>query len=593
MAKEAQRLAEEEKARIEKERKLEEERHKREQERLKKEEERRQREEERLRKEEEKRRRMKEEKDRLMEKERKRKEKEEKERKEREEKERKEAEVLMRKEVEQKERLKDLMKERQEQNRKDSSTIPSSIPPSLSNFIPTASQSTPSNHSSMPYVIKSGSTLRSPKALYSDVDESSPSLDTTLSLTPLAISNAPQPLSFHHPLPSSPLSPVRSPSFRNHLPTSSLPVNTVFQDQEMEKSSTGVNSLANHSMGVLPVGYPKRMSSQLETAPVKPITRSSIAPIGKPPGYRRKSASMGVVGGPTIGAERRAQPPFETMVEPPFTEALQVDSSTQDAVNESHSSPSFFSLFGDSKGSDAASSLLNGVADSPRQRSVPQRPWLMHSPQRSQSISGEGGNSAWPNISGWGTPSNLIDETVQSKLFGDVMPDRLQLIVERAKAAYLKLEELYTPTGHFPLNHWPVGMTFHPLFQLHRMYSDLFPDIVVDQQELLEACLMTNSGFNCINHPHQGYLLRYEMGDYNRRASLGVNGFLPSGPLSPSISGSTDINFHQFASHASPTGAQHHPPIPQPSHFLPSQQPPQPQQQLGQGNAALFGGLSL
>lgn len=105
-------------------------------------------------------------------------------------------------------------------------------------------------------------------------------------------------------------------------------------------------------MGVLPVGYPKRMSSQLETAPVKSIARPSIAPIGKPPGYRRKSASIGIVGGPTIGAERRVQPPFETMVgtEPPFTEALQVDSSTQDAINESHSSPSFFSLFGDSKG---------------------------------------------------------------------------------------------------------------------------------------------------------------------------------------------------------------------------------------------------
>lgn len=226
MAKEAQRLAEEEKARIEKERKLEEERHKREQERLKKDEERRQREEERLRKEEEKRRRMKEEKDRLMEKERKRKEKEEKEKKEREEKERKEAEELMRKEAEQKEQERLKMKERQEQNRKNSSTIPSSIPPSqpLSNFIPTASQSTPSTHSSMPYAIKSGSIPKSPNALFSDVDESSPSLDTTLSLTPLAISNhAPQPLSFHHPLPSSPLSPVRSPSFRNHLPTSSLP----------------------------------------------------------------------------------------------------------------------------------------------------------------------------------------------------------------------------------------------------------------------------------------------------------------------------------------------------------------------------------
>lgn len=148
-------------------------------------------------------------------------------------------------------------------------------------------------------------------------------------------------------------------------------------------------------------------------------------------------------------------------------------------------------------------------------------------------------------------------------------------------------------------------MTFHPLFQLHRMYSDLFPDIVVDQQELLEACLTSNSGFNCINHPHQGYLLRYEMTDYNRRASLGVgNGFLPSGPLSPSISGAStmnDINFHQFSSHASPS-AQHHQPI-SPFHQLapPHTSLQQPQQQQSQqqqpqqppSHAALFGGLSL
>lgn len=167
----------------------------------------------------------------------------------------------------------------------------------------------------------------------------------------------------------------------------------------------------------------------------------------------------------------------------------------------------------------------------------------------------------------------------------------------------MKLEELYNPTGHFPLNHHrPVGITFHPLFQLHRMYSDLFPDIVIDQQELLEACLANNSGFNCINHPHQGYLLRYEMTDYNRRASLGVgNGFLPTGPLSPSISGSTmnDINFHQFSNHASPSAQHHQATTISPYHQLTShpslqqQPPPQQQQQPGHGTAALFGGLSL
>lgn len=101
------------------------------------------------------------------------------------------------------------------------------------------------------------------------------------------------------------------------------------------------------------MGYPKRMSSQLESAQSKAITRSNIAPIGKPPGYRRKSTSPGIVGGATIGAERRVQPPsFEPMSgnEPPLSEILHADSSAQEAHNESQPSPSFFSLFGDSKG---------------------------------------------------------------------------------------------------------------------------------------------------------------------------------------------------------------------------------------------------
>lgn len=134
-------------------------------------------------------------------------------------------------------------------------------------------------------------------------------------------------------------------------------MNAVFQDQDVDKSPITVNPLANHSMNVLPVGYPKRLSSQLESAPAKSIARPNIAPIGKPPGYRRKSTSTGIVGGATIGAERRIQQPlFEPMggSEPPLSEVLQTES-TQEAVNEPpQPSPSFFSLFGDSKGKETS-----------------------------------------------------------------------------------------------------------------------------------------------------------------------------------------------------------------------------------------------
>lgn len=217
MAKEAQRLAEEAQARAEKEKKQEEERQKREQERLKREEEKRQKEEERLRKDEEKRRRLKEEKDRLMEKERKRKEKEEKERKEKEERMRKEAEEKQEQDRREKERLEALkLKELQEQKRKEMSipVIPPSIPSPL---VPIASQSTPHQSMSSSAIKNANNILKSPKTLYSEVDEK---LDTTatLSLTPLNLSSVSQPLAFH-PLPNSPLSPVRSPSFRNHLPS--------------------------------------------------------------------------------------------------------------------------------------------------------------------------------------------------------------------------------------------------------------------------------------------------------------------------------------------------------------------------------------
>ncbi|KAM3582985.1 Stress response protein nst1 [Umbelopsis sp. WA50703] len=614
LAKEAHRLAEEAQARAEKEKKQEEERQKREQERIKKEEEKRQKEEERLRKEEEKRRRLKEEKDRALEKERKRKEKEERDRKEREEKERQEREERLRKEAADQELR---VKEEQDRRDKEKETLQkavlaaattASIPSTT--LLPKNSQSTPSQPQILSQTMKSGQLSSSPNVAVSHEVGTAPALsnDTTLSLAPLAISiGSQQPLPFHQ-LPNSPLSPVRSPSIRHpsNIPplnkSSGLPVNAIFPDQDIDTSVLANNSIANHGINVLPVGYPKRMSSQLESTPPKSMSRPNIAPIGKPPGYRRKSASTGIAAGATIGSERRIQSPFEPLPgnEQSFPESLHSATVPQVATGESHPSSSFFSLFGDSKGADTTSSLLNGVADSPRQRSLPQRPWLMHSPQRSNSISGDVANSPWPNNSGW-SPSPLVEDAVHNKLFGDVLPDRLRLVLERARTAYMKLEELYNPPSHFPLNHRPVGMSFHPLFQLHRMYSDLYPDVVIDQQELLEACSSINSGFSCINHPHQGYLLRYEMDDYNRRPSLGMgNGFLPTGPLSPSLSGTTmsDLNYHQFTSHTSPVA---HPRQPIPTfHQLggshqqsPQAQQSQQQQQPNYGASALFGGLSI
>lgn len=120
----------------------------------------------------------------------------------------------------------------------------------------------------------------------------------------------------------------------------------------MDASALANSSLTNHGMNVLPVGYPKRMSSQLESTPPKSISRPNIAPIGKPPGFRRKSTSANIAAGASIGSERRIQSSFEALpaIEQSFSEGLQNASVPQVAASESHPPSSFFSLFGDSKG---------------------------------------------------------------------------------------------------------------------------------------------------------------------------------------------------------------------------------------------------
>lgn len=108
--------------------------------------------------------------------------------------------------------------------------------------------------------------------------------------------------------------------------------------------------------------------------------------------------------------------------------------------------------------------------------------------------------------------SNGWTENVHGKLFGDALvsllitsdsmiltifkPDRTTMTLERAKAAYQKLNEIIGASG------------FHTLVQLHLMMNDLFVDYPVDIRELYET--LSNaplSGFQCLNHAQHGMIV--------------------------------------------------------------------------------------
>ncbi|GAA5796145.1 hypothetical protein HPULCUR_001514 [Helicostylum pulchrum] len=109
----------------------------------------------------------------------------------------------------------------------------------------------------------------------------------------------------------------------------------------------------------------------------------------------------------------------------------------------------------------------------------------------------------WTN--GW-TASSALSDNVHGKLFGDALPDRTAMTLERVKIAYQKLNEI-TQTRIFrgPNNQ------YHTLVQLHCMMNDLYCDFQVDIRELYEVLIASPlSGFQCVNHAQHGMVVLYD-----------------------------------------------------------------------------------
>lgn len=168
------------------------------------------------------------------------------------------------------------------------------------------------------------------------------------------------------------------------------------------------------------------------------------------------------------------------------------------------------------------------------------------------------------NIVGW-TASTALSDNVHGRLFGDVLADRSTTILERAKAAYLKLDEI-TQTKYYNPSR------FHSLAQLHRMMCDMYYDLQVDMRELYEVISSPLSGFETVNNAHSGWLVRLE--------GLRPGGAAVGSPAIGSVSSSTSI--------VQPSSVPHLPSSP-PGPLFANSMPPPPQMK---GNTQLFGSMS-
>ncbi|CAO3649426.1 unnamed protein product [Mucor hiemalis] len=121
---------------------------------------------------------------------------------------------------------------------------------------------------------------------------------------------------------------------------------------------------------------------------------------------------------------------------------------------------------------------------------------------KTRRVSTDGATLKWSN--GW-TPLTALSDNVHGKLFGDVLAgDRNTLILERARFAYVKLDEL-AQTKFF------MTPNFHTLDQLHRMVRDLFHDMPIDPREVYEVINHhPTSEFKCFyNQSQQCYIVQH------------------------------------------------------------------------------------
>ncbi|KAG1455946.1 hypothetical protein G6F46_005252 [Rhizopus delemar] len=462
LAREAKRKAEEEALRKQKEKKLEEERQRREQERLKKEEEKRQREEERQRKEEERKRKLKEEKER----EKKRKEKEEKERKEREERERKEKEEERTKREHEEKEEEEKKKKLEEEERLKQEASKSNAVPMQDN-----SSSSADFESRQQALIEAlvGSSSRQPNFI--EPTNIQPPLTPLQPPHSASLSLPPQPSPLSHLQQQQPFMPIS-----RHL--GGVPAPFVSSSLEHPSPLSDPNV-----MGLFHSRSTTMNSPLLSETPSTRRSITPIAPIGQRlhPGHRALSVQptgpIGSLQDDTLMGNKRMEP-------------------------EGGAARSFFSSF-----------LFGEPTKYHNNTMLPNDTGIMQDNRRFSSDSQN--PSSWTN--GW-TASSLLSDNVHGKLFGDALPDRTAITLERAKVAYQKLNEI-TQVKMFT--------EYHTLVQLHCMMNDLYMDFPIDIRELYDVLSSPISGFQCLHHGQHGIVVLY---DANSTSPSHSSLLLPSHP---------------------------------------------------------------
>ncbi|GAN11394.1 hypothetical protein MAM1_0578d10955 [Mucor ambiguus] len=519
LAREAKKKAEEEAAKREKQKKLEMERQKREQERLRKEEEKRHREEERLRKEEEKKRRIKEEKERAAEKERKRKEKEEKERIEKEMLEMAKAakEEKDRLEREKAQKLK-AEKEERDRSKSEADAAAAAAADALAKAKAKAKAAANTVEQTSPRpappakavkqtdtpAAKSVKTPSPPPGITAPAaapfaEDFSPDRQQVLidALVGSGRSNFSDPNALvtppSHPLPVNAV-PIGPPP---HLqPSPFMPSHLDILQGTSSSSSllnaspidhTSPSSLSDNSPSMLGI-FNNRVTSPLEPSASSRRSITPIAPIGQPINGRRVSSV------------------------PLGSNSLHDSTSSADPIMAASSAvkrPSVASPFDSTEPRSFFSSFLFGE---PRSTMMPMNDYdTRFTPQQQQPSfdrrfstepSSQPVQPNWTN--GW-TATSVLSDNVHGKLFGDALPDRPALALERAKIAYQKLNEITQS------NIFRGSQQYHTLVQLHCMMNDLYSDFQINIRELYEVLLGSPlSGFQCLNHAQHGMVVLYD-----------------------------------------------------------------------------------
>ncbi|KAG1171024.1 hypothetical protein G6F70_002552 [Rhizopus microsporus] len=523
LALEAKKKAEEEALRKQKEKKMEEERQRREKERLRKEEEKRQREEERQKKEEEKKRRLKEEKEREKKRrekeEKERKEKEERERKEKEEKERKEKEERERKEKEEKERKAKEEKERKEKEeherkekeqqeqrkankekerkeklRLENEKVDEQEKPKEEAMVVTPTATTAPKQ---PIIEKQPVLPQYSHIPPDDFENRQQVLIEALVGSTSRPSNFVEPNNIQHSLAQLQLSqpsplPLSHPHHLHHH-QQQPPLPHIQQQQPFMP-------LSRH-LGGTPASF---LSTSLDhTSPLSDANSSvlglfnnrSTAPpstslLTETPSTRRSLTSIAPIGQPIHNGRRSSVQPVGTIGSLPDDAFL----SGKRTETEGTTARSFFSsfLFGEpTKYHNNTSPPL-----------VMSHDYDTRLAQDNRRFSGDGQQQqhtpGWTNA--W-TASSLLTDNVHGKLFGDALPDRTAMTLERVKVAYQKLNEI-TQVKMF------TG--YHTLVQLHRMMNDLYIDFPIDIRELYEILCSPLSGFRCFHHGQHGIVVLYD-----------------------------------------------------------------------------------